>query len=175
VLALIALAADPSPGAATLDALEDVYFPWVGALHSLLDSVVDRDEDAAGGQLNLAGCYGSPAEAATRLRLLAAAARARASALPGADKHELLVAAMVCHYLVELEHSALTAGVYEALGGLARPARTLVRAHGVLRRFSTGRAGGAPGGRSAPAVTPACEFEVVRVRALEQRSDARAA
>ncbi len=49
VLSLIAAAAVPSLRASDVAAIEGAYFPWIGALHSLLDSIVDQAEDAATG------------------------------------------------------------------------------------------------------------------------------
>lgn len=45
--ALIAAATDPGTGPAHAAAIDDAYFPWIGAVNSLLDSVVDRQEDDA--------------------------------------------------------------------------------------------------------------------------------
>ena len=42
VLALIAAAADPTTCTERVDAIERAYFPWIGALSTLLDSVVDQ-------------------------------------------------------------------------------------------------------------------------------------
>ena len=45
VHALIAAAANPTLDACDLAAIDRAYFPWPGALHSLLDSLIDRRED----------------------------------------------------------------------------------------------------------------------------------
>ncbi|HYB23726.1 MAG TPA: DUF2600 family protein [Solirubrobacteraceae bacterium] len=98
-LVLIAGAGVRSADAEHLEAVERAYFPCVGALHSLLDSVVDEAEDEVGGQLSLVRCYGSRAQAAARLRGLAESARASARALRGGARHTVLVIAMACLYL----------------------------------------------------------------------------
>jgi tetraprenyl-beta-curcumene synthase len=140
VCALIAAAAS-SPRAEELTAIERAYFPWIGALHSLLDSAVDVAEDAATGQLSLVGCYRSPQDAALRMRWLTVCALDLARGLPGGRRHAVLVTAMACHYLSGLERSAageldpdLAQGVREALGGLARPALLLFTARRLAGR-----------------------------------------
>ena len=66
VFALLALAAEPglerseAASREAIAAVEDAYFPWVGALHSLLDNLVDVAEDRATGQHSLIGLYSSP-------------------------------------------------------------------------------------------------------------------
>ena len=70
--------------------IEQTYFPWIGALHSLLDNLVDVAEDHATGQHNLIGCYASTLEASTRMRLLAECSRRAARELPG-DSHGLIL------------------------------------------------------------------------------------
>lgn len=99
VHALIAAAASASLDDAQVAALERAYFPWPGALHSLLDSLVDEAEDAASAQVSLIACYDSPLLAARRMRWLAAEALIAARALPGARRHALLLTAMACSYV----------------------------------------------------------------------------
>lgn len=106
VFVLIAAAADPSLEEADVTALDDAYFPWIGGLHSLLDNVVDTDEDAATGQLSLLSHYPTGQVAADRLRWLAARSRAAASELPSSVAHVLALGAMAGFYLSEREAAA---------------------------------------------------------------------
>jgi tetraprenyl-beta-curcumene synthase len=125
---IAAAAADIAPGPRELAAVEEAYFPWIGALHSLLDSVVDEVEDARTGQLSLIGCYASSREAAIRMRWLAARAIDSARGLPDGREHAVLVAGMAGYYLSGVSgtdastRDALTDGVREEIGGLARAA-----------------------------------------------------
>jgi len=110
VFALIALAARPGLASSqasveTVEAVESAYFPWIGALHSLLDTLVDTAEDHATGQHSLIGCYESTQEAAARLGELTERALAAARSLPGARAHTLLLAAMASFYLSAPEAS----------------------------------------------------------------------
>jgi tetraprenyl-beta-curcumene synthase len=102
VHALIAAGASVSLDDARVAELEGVYFPWAGALHSLLDSLVDEVEDAATAQLSLIGCYPSPLLAARQMRQLTIEALTRARRLPDGRRQALLVMAMACSYIAAL-------------------------------------------------------------------------
>ena len=67
LFALIAMAAQPEVSVADALAVENAYFPWIGALHSLLDSLIDLSEDRASGQRALIENYTDAAETASRL------------------------------------------------------------------------------------------------------------
>ncbi len=101
LFALIAMAAQSRPSAAEVLAVQNVYFPWVGALHSLLDSLIDLPEDRASGQPALIEHYGTADDAAAGLRRLAEESRQRVAALPHPDRHALMLAGMVSIYLAE--------------------------------------------------------------------------
>ncbi|HEY2141901.1 MAG TPA: DUF2600 family protein [Solirubrobacteraceae bacterium] len=119
--ALVALAAEAAlePGEAA--AVEDAYFPWIGGLHSLLDSVVDEVEDADTGQLSLLGCYASRADARTRMGSVAARAIRAARALPHGRRHTVVLAGMVGFYASAARGEPVLEDVIEVLGPLARP------------------------------------------------------
>ena len=95
IFALMASAArtDVHPHEAT--AIERAYFPWIGSLHSLLDSLIDQPEDTATEQHNLIQHYRSPHETATRLQTLATESAYRARALPHGLQHTVILAGMV--------------------------------------------------------------------------------
>ncbi len=142
VLALIASAADPVLRQATATEVEDAYYPWIGSLHSLLDSLVDHEEDVAADGRALVGYYSSPADAAGRMRTIAREALRRAVALPGGRRHALIVAAMTSFYICELHGSAsphaqmVAPSVLDAIGGLALPTMTILGARRALRGVS---------------------------------------
>jgi tetraprenyl-beta-curcumene synthase len=142
--ALIATAADPHLRASDVEAIEGAYFPWVGALHSLLDSLVDHDEDLAAGERGLIDCYPSPLDVATRMQAIAREALARAVALPHGRRHALILAAMTSFYICELHrssspHAQLVApSVLEVFGGLAAPAMAMLGARRLLLRTPPG-------------------------------------
>jgi tetraprenyl-beta-curcumene synthase len=99
VFALIAAAAQPSLSPTHVAAVEAVYYPWAGALHVLLDSLVDEPEDVRLGQHSLVAHYASAEAAAVSLGAIAARAFAATEALSEGGQHRLLLAAMVALYL----------------------------------------------------------------------------
>ncbi|MBA3809855.1 MAG: DUF2600 family protein, partial [Solirubrobacterales bacterium] len=99
VHALISAAATPGLDAETVEALTGAYGGAIGALHSLLDSLIDQDEDAASGQPSLIGLYHSSAAAAHGMGNLASRALAAAMTLPQSRRHAVLVASMASMYL----------------------------------------------------------------------------
>lgn len=150
VLAMIAAAADPALGPAVSKEIEDAYFPWIGSLHSLLDSLVDYREDLLLEGRALLGYYRSPSEAAERMGTLAREALRRARSLPLGRRHALIVAAMSSFYVCEVDrhhstHARLIApAVLDAFGGLATPNMAVLEARRALRRRSLS-ARGSPG------------------------------
>lgn len=156
VHSLIAAAAVPSLRVADVTSIEGAYFPWIGALHSLLDSIVDQAEDAATGQLSLIACYRSKGEATTRMHQLARQARQAARALPDGRRHAVLTVAMACHYLSELETSPagasssapdpsgegglapaeLARAVRDAMGSVVAPTLTVFRVRRTAGRLA---------------------------------------
>ncbi len=98
VLALIAAAADPATREGRVRAIERAYFPWIGALSTLLDSVVDQHADRAEDQRSLIDYYSSPQVAAERLGLMALEARRAVLPLSDAPSHTLILAAMAAFF-----------------------------------------------------------------------------
>ncbi len=128
-------------------AIEAAYWPWIGALHSLLDSLIDAPEDAAAGQRNLLDYYASPEEAAERLTMLARRALAATSSLTGAREHTLILAGMTSFYLTAPEADSPTArlasaGILETLNAAARPSMAVFSLHRRLSRTEERRATG---------------------------------
>jgi tetraprenyl-beta-curcumene synthase len=101
VLALIAAAADPATTATTAERVRRAYFPWIGALSTLLDSVADRERDLATGELNFVSRYPTQAVAVARLREVTARALAGARSLPRGERHVVLVVGMIAMHVSE--------------------------------------------------------------------------
>jgi tetraprenyl-beta-curcumene synthase len=141
VYALIAAAADPVVAPGDVEAIEHAYFPWIGGLHSLLDHLVDRSQDAAAGQRSLIDYYSTPEEAAVRMQALAQRAVRVARALPRGRQHAIILAGMAGYYLSDPEASAVEAlpiarGVREAIGGLLTPTLLVFKARRVVGRLT---------------------------------------
>ncbi len=100
---LIAAAARPELDEHTARELELAYFPDVGALHSLLDSLADRLEDASEGRRSLLDYYGPAPQTASRLEGLARAADAAVGSLPDAHTHRMILTGMCSYYLSAAE------------------------------------------------------------------------
>jgi tetraprenyl-beta-curcumene synthase len=121
VHALIAAAADPHLDPSDVREIDRDYFPWIGALHSLLDSLVDRREDHDNGWRCLLDCYRSPTEAAIQLAGLAIRARDATERLPSPHAHRVIVTAMCSYYLSApacdtAEAQAITRALRRVLG-----------------------------------------------------------
>ena len=99
VHALIASAAQPDLDASDARAIDRAYHPSATALHSLLDSLVDRREDHDAGGSCLLDNYGSGVLAALRLGTLARRARQDIAWLPDAHTHRVILTAMCSYYL----------------------------------------------------------------------------
>ena len=128
VHALIAASADPLGPSARAQAIGAAYFPWVGALHSLLDSLVDRDEDERAGQPSLLEPYGGPRQTLAGLTALAARTRGELAGLADAPTHLAILTAMCSYYLSapgcqDAHGRAVAAGLTRQLGAPLAAAR----------------------------------------------------
>lgn len=137
VFALMASAARPSVGTRELTDIERAYFPWIGALHTLLDSLIDRPGDLAAEQQSLVDYYESEQVMIERMTLLAVEARRRAQALPNGRDHTVILAGMVSLYLSSTQAATSPARLVRArlkkiIGPLAGPTLAVF----YLRRFA---------------------------------------
>jgi tetraprenyl-beta-curcumene synthase len=140
VHALIAAAADPHLDPAEVVAIDRAYFPWIGALHSLLDSLVDRHEDAEHHQRSLLGYYPTPANAAIALSCLALRGRGAIGNLGNRHTHEVILTAMCSYYLsapqcYTAEGQTITRSLTRVLGVPLHVAIALFRSRRLLHDF----------------------------------------
>lgn len=143
VHALIATAARPDASASEVTAIEAAYAPWICALHSLLDGLVDAEEDERTGQRNLLDHHSSPRQAAFAMKMLALQATAAARGLADAPTHEAILAAMVAYYLsspgLAADEARVTAAnVADAVGPLVGLALALFRIRRLAARIAYG-------------------------------------
>jgi tetraprenyl-beta-curcumene synthase len=139
IFVLIAAAAEQAVRTEDAIAIEAAYFPWIGSLHTLLDSLVDKCEDAAVGQCSLLDYYASSQDAATGLARLAVESLRQATALPNGCRHSLVLAGMASHYLSAREATLpealpATRSVLGAIGSLAAPAMLVMGVRRVAER-----------------------------------------
>lgn len=99
VFALLGMAGDPQLSAGEVAAIEQAYFPWIGALVWMMESLVDRCDDVRSGNHSYVGHYESPQQAAARLGVIAARAAAAAATLRHGASHVVLLAGVASLYL----------------------------------------------------------------------------
>jgi tetraprenyl-beta-curcumene synthase len=126
IFALIAMASNTHVSPSEALAVESAYFPWIGSLHSLLDSLIDLTEDISTGQQNLVTHYDSIEQIADRMQMIAVESIRLSESLPYAAQHTLVLTAMVCFYLsadeARLPYACLPrAKILEVLDGLSKP------------------------------------------------------
>lgn len=142
VFALFTAAAKPSLDEEETLTMERAYFPWIGALHVLLDSLVDHRADLANGHHSLVSHYPSPQAAAARLSTISLRAVRAAEAIPQGIGHMLILGAMASFYLSlpcvsDSPRVPAAQQVLQTLGALASPSMAVLRA----RRAIAGRGG----------------------------------
>ena len=133
VFALFAAACRSGLHSGQADAVELAYFPWIGALHVLLDSLIDRAADIQSGQHSLVDHYTSIEEAAARMSAIAARAVRATEMISESLQHAMILAAMTSFYVSAPCASApdaepIARRVLEAMGSLAVPTMVVLRA-----------------------------------------------
>jgi tetraprenyl-beta-curcumene synthase len=140
LFALIAAAAQPALAPAEAVAIEAAYWPWIGALHSLLDSLIDEAQDQAAEQRSLLSYYLTPQQTVSRFQILAREARHAAESLPKAHEHTLILAGMASYYLSAPEASSpearcVSAIVIETLEPIIAPTMRVLAARRTASRL----------------------------------------
>jgi tetraprenyl-beta-curcumene synthase len=126
VHALLALAAEPVLSAGDITRTRGVYFPWISAATTMLDSYVDQVEDADNGDHSYIAHYPTPQVATRRIRDLVHRSLHEAITLPRGERHTLIVACMIAMYLSK--DSARSPAMRETT-------RELTNAGGTLTKF----------------------------------------
>ncbi len=143
VHALIATAAQADVQRRDVEAIEAAYFPWICALHSLLDSLVDVAEDERAGQRNLLSYHASREQAAFAMRILVLRASDAVGSLADERQHRVILTAMAGHYVSSPEActpyaGAIAGSVAAAVGPLLPAALVLFKARRALARVAGG-------------------------------------
>ncbi len=99
VFAMLFVASRRNPRAADVGATFHAYFPYVSAVHILLDYFIDQAEDREHHELNFVAAYPGLAAATERMRALIQQAARRVSALADGEYHGFLLNAMCLFYL----------------------------------------------------------------------------
>ncbi len=137
VFALVAAAGRPATLRDDAEMVEHAYFPAIGALVWLMESLVDHCEDARTENHSYVGRYASPEHAAERLAAIAGRAGAATELLSRAATHRVLLAGVASLYLSDPGAGAPAAvapagAVHRALGW---PVGLLVAVLRVRRRL----------------------------------------
>lgn len=87
------------PDAAQIQAIDAAYHPTVCLLCTLMDSLVDYDDDRAAGAHSYVARYGDASVATERISHLVTRALAEVRRLPSGSRHAVIVSGMVAMYL----------------------------------------------------------------------------
>jgi tetraprenyl-beta-curcumene synthase len=99
VFMLFMAAADPELKEHTVDAIRAAYFPYICALHILLDYLIDQEEDKLGGDLNFCSYYEGMDQTVERLAVIVLEARAKADRLDHPSFHRMIIEGLLALYL----------------------------------------------------------------------------
>ncbi len=147
VHALIAAAADIRSTPAQAAAIDSAYLS-ISALSTMLDSVIDYEQDNASGEPWYVRHYDSRATLADRIEAVMRDARQQVQTLPNAAHHAMTLVGVVAYYTSAQEATQgiaapLTQRVHDELGALMAPTLAVMRAwRGAkrLRQLATGNA-----------------------------------
>jgi tetraprenyl-beta-curcumene synthase len=125
VYALFALAAETSCPSDRVENTYRAYFPWTGALATMLDGFVDQFDDAQHGEHRYIAYYQSPEDATNQISRLVRRCLSETHALENGERHTLIAASMVAMYLSR--DSARTPPLSAASQQLAQAGGSLTR------------------------------------------------
>jgi tetraprenyl-beta-curcumene synthase len=134
---LLALGAEAASTASVVDGARAVYFPGLSLATTMLDSYVDRSEDAASGGHSYIAHYGGQEIAVARLQALIGRSTHGARCLPNGHRHAVLASSMVAMYLSsdsarEAQSRPATRQLLRAGGSLARLLAPVLRIWRIL-------------------------------------------
>ena len=133
--ALLAAAADPRTSSSDALQIDAAYFPPMCALSTLLDSLIDRDDDIVTDNHSSFGQYARSTDAAARLALIAERAESGVRGLRRSSRHAAILAGIAGYYLsAEGATTAEAQPVAAAIVGRLGPMVSLILATMRLRR-----------------------------------------
>lgn len=124
-----------------LESLVTAYFPWICALHILLDYLIDQEEDRREQDLNFVSFYCSRGEAAERLGWILKEAFAAADKLVASPFHYCVIEGLLGLYLTDPKVKSdglgdLAEDLVAQAGWRARLVRVCCRTWRVSRTFN---------------------------------------
>ncbi len=99
IFALLALASDLDVADEEIASVRRIYWPWANVLTTMLDSYVDITEDAVTDHQRYITYYPNRDVAIERLAEIMRRCLSEALALPGGEKHVVVIACMIAMYL----------------------------------------------------------------------------
>jgi tetraprenyl-beta-curcumene synthase len=108
VFVLCALATRPDLTARKVEQIASCYFPWMSAIHILLDYLIDQEEDVLGGDLNFVTYYSDEQHLVERMEWIIDQTRSHLSRLPDPSFHLLVVQGLLGLYLSDPKARTLT-------------------------------------------------------------------
>lgn len=135
IYALLAAAADPRTTSSEAIRIDAAYFPPMCAISTLLDSLIDRDDDVVTDNHSSFGQYARSTDAAGRLALIAERAESGVRGLRHSGRHAAILAGIAGYYLSAdgaktVEAQPVAAAIVDRLG----PMVSLILATMRLRR-----------------------------------------
>lgn len=141
IYALFAAASTPGLTEQMVAEIEAAYFPWIGAVVWLMESLVDHLDDVDSDNLSYFAQYASAEEAARRLVTVACRAGDAAAGLADGTMHSILLAGGVGLYLSmhEARHAEVrdvADAIREAISGPIGPLMAVLRMRRLAGRLS---------------------------------------
>ncbi len=123
IYALFALAAEARCSSGRIEDTYRAYFPWTGALATMLDGFVDQFDDVRRGDHCYVAYYQSPGDATRQISRLARRCLSETHSLFDGERHTVVTASMVAMYLSR--DSARTSSLSTASRQLAQAGGSL--------------------------------------------------
>ncbi|MEN6391719.1 MAG: tetraprenyl-beta-curcumene synthase family protein [Syntrophomonas sp.] len=137
VFALLKLAVRENLNRGLVDKTRQAYFPWICALHILLDYFIDQQEDRLGRDLNFTFYYGSELEMMERLTACVYEARRCAADLPDSVFDLTVVEGLLAMYLTDgkVERQGYKQQAGELIAACSGQTATVAALCRLVRRF----------------------------------------
>lgn len=126
IYALLALAAESHCSTSRIEDTYRAYFPWTGALATMLDGFVDQFDDAQHGEHCYIAYYQSSDDATAQISRLVRRCLSETHSLKNGERHTLVAASMVAMYLSR--DSARASSLNAASREIAQAGGSLTRA-----------------------------------------------
>ena len=136
IFCLYAAAHDPNLTRNTVDTLVEGYFPWICALHILLDYLIDLAEDRETGQLNFVEYYQDSRMIIEHLQHILRECQRLAQGLPHPEFHTRVINGLLAMYLSDrkVQHPEIKPVAEELLRTAGKTTRLLYWSCQQLRR-----------------------------------------